>query len=293
MATINLGSIKFKWQGAYAGGTAYTVDDVVSYNGSSYICILASTGNLPTNATYWEQMSSAGTNGTDGTDLTTTLTTQGDIVYRDASGLARLGAGTSGQVLQTNGTGANPSWGTLSSDYVLLSSTTPSDANTMSIDGHFTSDYDVYKIYVIGACGRSMSGNRLSVRFNVSGTAASSNDYTFVAANFYQNSSTGFAPAMWTNAWQQTYMDVGYVTNATNSIARSDFEFTIYRPLDGNITNFQFDSMSWDGTGSFGKYNGAGNRQSTDVISGISIAPYQFGSGTLEVDNILVYGLKK
>ena len=110
MAQINIGSIKFKWQGAYAGGTAYTVDDVVSYNGSSYICILASTGNLPTNATYWEQMSSAGTNGTDGTDLTSTLTTQGDILYRDGSGLQKLGAGTSGQVLQTGGTGANPSW---------------------------------------------------------------------------------------------------------------------------------------------------------------------------------------
>jgi len=110
MATINIGSIKFKWQGAYAGGTAYTVDDVVSYNGSSYICILASTGNLPTNTTYWEQMSSAGTNGTDGTDLGTTLTTQGDIVYRDASGIARLGAGTSGQALVTQGTGANPIW---------------------------------------------------------------------------------------------------------------------------------------------------------------------------------------
>jgi len=119
MATINLGSIKFKWQGAYAGGTAYTVDDVVSYNGSSYICILASTGNLPTNATYWEQMSSAGTNGTDGTDLTTTLTTQGDIVYRDASGLARLGAGTAGEALITNGTGANPSWGSVAGGKVL------------------------------------------------------------------------------------------------------------------------------------------------------------------------------
>ena len=110
MATVNLGSIKFKWKGTYAGGTAYTIDDVVSYNGSSYICILASTGNLPTNATYFEQMSSAGTNGTDGTDLGTTLTTQGDIVYRNASGLARLGAGTSGYYLKTQGTGANPVW---------------------------------------------------------------------------------------------------------------------------------------------------------------------------------------
>jgi len=113
MATVNLGSIKFKWKGTYNGATAYTVDDVVEYNGSSYICILASTGNLPTNATYFEQMSSAGTNGTDGTDLTTTLTTQGDIVYRDASGLARLGAGTSGQFLKTQGAGANPVWGTV------------------------------------------------------------------------------------------------------------------------------------------------------------------------------------
>jgi hypothetical protein len=111
MATVNLGSIKFKWKGTYSGATAYTVDDVVEYNGSSYICILASTGNLPTNATYFEQMSSAGTNGTNGTDLTTTLTTQGDLVYRDGSGLQRLGAGTAGQALITGGSGANPSWG--------------------------------------------------------------------------------------------------------------------------------------------------------------------------------------
>jgi hypothetical protein len=110
MATVNLGSIKFKWKGTYSGATAYTVDDVVEYNGSSYICILASTGNLPTNATYFEQMSSAGTNGTNGTDLTTTLTTQGDLVYRDGSGLQRLGAGTSGYFLKTQGAGANPTW---------------------------------------------------------------------------------------------------------------------------------------------------------------------------------------
>jgi len=110
MAQVNLGSIKFKWKGTYAGGTAYTIDDVVSYNGSSYICIQASTGNLPTDTAYFEQMSSAGTNGTDGTDVGTTITTQGDILYRDGSGLQKLGAGTSGQVLQTGGTGANPSW---------------------------------------------------------------------------------------------------------------------------------------------------------------------------------------
>jgi hypothetical protein len=112
MAQVNLGSIKFKWKGTYAGGTAYTIDDVVSYNGSSYICIQASTGNLPTDTTYFEQMSSAGTNGTDGTDVGTVITTQGDMLYRDGSGLQRLAKGTAGQALLMNSGATAPEWGT-------------------------------------------------------------------------------------------------------------------------------------------------------------------------------------
>lgn len=38
---------------AYAAGTSYVPGDQVSYSGQLYVCILASTGNLPTNATYW------------------------------------------------------------------------------------------------------------------------------------------------------------------------------------------------------------------------------------------------
>lgn len=37
-------------------------------------------------------------------------TAQGDILYRGASGFERLPAGTSGQVLKTNGENANPAW---------------------------------------------------------------------------------------------------------------------------------------------------------------------------------------
>jgi hypothetical protein len=140
MATVNLGSIKFKWKGTYSGATAYTVDDVVEYNGSSYICILASTGNLPTNATYFEQMSSAGTNGT---DLTTTLTTQGDILYRDGSGLQRLGAGTSGQALLTGGTGANPSWGSVGGGLLQVKTLQTGEYYTTTSTGLGTSAFDV------------------------------------------------------------------------------------------------------------------------------------------------------
>lgn len=44
---------------------------------------------------------------------------QGDILYRDASGLARLPAGTAGSVLQTNGAGADPSWGTVNAQNIV------------------------------------------------------------------------------------------------------------------------------------------------------------------------------
>ena len=107
MATINLGSIKFNWKGAYNGSTAYAVDDVVSSGGNSYVCIQASTGNAVGNATaYWNIMSSAGAAGAEGG--TTTLTTRGDLLTRGASAVARLAKGTEGQVL---GQGANdPAW---------------------------------------------------------------------------------------------------------------------------------------------------------------------------------------
>ena len=124
MATVTLGNIKLNWKGAYNAGTAYAIDDVVSYNGSSYVAKTATTGNLPTVTANWDIMSQAGTNGTNGTDIGTTLTTQGDILYRDGSGLQRLAKGTAGQVLQMNAGATAPEYGNVSSDFVKLASAT-------------------------------------------------------------------------------------------------------------------------------------------------------------------------
>jgi len=195
MATINLGAIKFNWKGPYNNGTTYAVDDVVSSGGSSYVCILASTGNAVSNGTYWQIMSSAGTNGT---DLTSTLTTQGDIVYRDGSGLARLGYGTSGQALLTGGAGANPSWGNVSSDFVKLAETTVSSGvgnvsfehGTGNIDFtsgayqyfkiffkdvHMNGDNDRVYLYAKASGGSYLvsSANYREVRMQLSGTSES------------------------------------------------------------------------------------------------------------------------
>ena len=66
-----------------------------------------------TNGVDWQQLATAGL-----ADNAVTLAkledgTQGDILYYGASGApARLGFGTSGQFLKTQGTGANPVWAT-------------------------------------------------------------------------------------------------------------------------------------------------------------------------------------
>jgi hypothetical protein len=62
------------WRGTYDNGTTYSINDAVSYQGSSYIAIASTVGNLPTNTSFWNLMSqkgdtgAAGSNGTNGTD---------------------------------------------------------------------------------------------------------------------------------------------------------------------------------------------------------------------------------
>jgi len=179
MATVNLGAIKFNWKGTYNASTAYTIDDVVEYNGSSYVCKLASTGNLPTNTTYFDQMSAKGTdgtNGTDGTDLTTTLTTQGDILYRDGSGLARLPAGTAGDALITNGTGANPSWGTVSAGKVLQVLQQTTTTRSSFTDPGSGNNPEIARLIPQLDLGITPSATSSKILINVTIVGASTND---------------------------------------------------------------------------------------------------------------------
>ena len=44
-----------QWEGTYAQDSAYTANDVVKYGGSTYIAKQNTTGNIPTNGTYWEE----------------------------------------------------------------------------------------------------------------------------------------------------------------------------------------------------------------------------------------------
>ena len=92
--------------GEVTGATALTIADDVVDEANLKV------SNSPTNG-YYLQAQSGNTGGLTWaavSQYTTPLTTQGDVLYRDGSGDARLAAGTAGQVLTTGGSGANVSW---------------------------------------------------------------------------------------------------------------------------------------------------------------------------------------
>ena len=210
MATINLGAIKFNWKGAYNSSTSYAVDDVVSSGGNSYVCIQAHSNQAVGNATaYWNIMSSAGsngTNGTNGTDVGTVITTQGDLLYRDGSCLQRLGAGTSGQVLQTGGSGANPSWTNVSSDFVKIAGTDATSGSKISFNNVFTTG--TYKSYQAKVSRFRPSSNAwIKFYWRDGGTDVTQNYYWTTHSHYGNSSTTGNDTY---RGWNNTYGVVTY-----------------------------------------------------------------------------------
>lgn len=127
-------------RGAYDAGTAYAEGDSVSYLGASYVALGATTGNLPTNTTYWQLLAAKGATGNTGstgaagvvqsvvagTNVTVDSTDPANPVVSSTGG----GGGGSGTVTAVSVVGANGLAGT-----VANSTTTPAITLSTSITG--------------------------------------------------------------------------------------------------------------------------------------------------------------
>lgn len=110
----------------------------------------------------------------------------GDILYRGATNWERLAAGTSGQVLQTNGAGAAPSWATVSSGGTLLRA-----PQVLTSGTSYTTPAGCTKIYVEavggggggGGADNSGSGNQYSSGGAGGGSGAYCAKYFTVSAS--------------------------------------------------------------------------------------------------------------
>ena len=154
MATVDLGKIKLKWRGTYAGGTAYTPDDVVYYVdgsvGSSYICVANSTGNAPSSGgslhASWNYLAKG--------QATSPTTTQGDIIVRGASADQRLAIGAAGKVLKVNSGANGLEYGDGNAGLQSMNTYTTAGTHTWNKPSGITK----VKVFVTGGGGGGMSG---------------------------------------------------------------------------------------------------------------------------------------
>ena len=85
--------------------------------------VLAVTAGLPA----WKTLTTADS----------VLTTQGDVLYESASGLARLGQSTDGHVLTTKGASANPEWAAVSAGATLTTQSIVPTADQTTTSGSY------------------------------------------------------------------------------------------------------------------------------------------------------------
>ena len=257
MATIDLGKIKLKWQGTYAGGTAYVPDDVVYYVdgsvGSSYMCVANTTGNAPSSGgtlhASWEYLAKG--------QAASPTTTRGDIIVRGASADQRLAIGTAGQALKVNSSANGLEYGSAAGMTLLYqhSTTGGTAVNSFSVDGYFDdSKYSHYKAYVYDHYTASSSGsNQPSLRLNVGGSAVTSNSYFWSLDHAYGSGHHERGNGSGTTGVSSIAQMQGTWNTSSNNRQLQNYEILFYSPtttgLGAKYVNW-ITSLFAQGTGS-------------------------------------------
>ena len=277
MATINLGNLTFTHKGDYAGGTAYVKNDVVYYatNGNSYIAKTSTTGNAPTSTAHW------------------------DLFVTGSGGIwnAGLSLGSAGQVVKVNSGGNALEFGTLASDVVKVGSGTFSgNSSAIEIDGYFSSDYRIYKLFISNLRPHNNSVNP-RWRIRTGGSTYSSTQYRHFHDHWY-GSNTSPAENIHTSP---SYPDDFFHLAGTNSVGNTvndgtptSCEMTIFDPL----TTTEGKTFLWQshthesGSGHSAQLNGwhgVGSVNTTTAMSGVAIF---FNNGNVKTMNWQLYGFK-
>tara|TARA_Y100001937_G_scaffold76705_1_gene104135 strand:+ start:1151 stop:2008 length:858 start_codon:yes stop_codon:yes gene_type:complete len=187
MATLNLGRLKPVFRGAWNNATAYNVDDIVVRSNQSYISIQAGTNQDPATATaYWTLMAAAGT------DVGAALANKEIAFKTNAGAVDGIPIGTAGQFLKVNSGATGYEYGSVSSDFVKISTIdVSSPVGELAFNQQFSSTYKKYKL-IFNKFRASANNNELYLRLRIGTTnQTQSNEYYSTYHTSYYNGSTG------------------------------------------------------------------------------------------------------
>jgi hypothetical protein len=175
----------------------------------------------------------------DGAIAKSTVTTAGDIIYRNATVPTRLGLGTAGQVLTVNTGATAPEWKTPTggaSGLTLITRNTFTNVASVTIDSIFSSTYKAY-IVVIEKVWAATNSDDLQMQLRA-GASTITSDY-YGASGYATYNSASFANIQSNGSATFTLLSNTGSGTATGNTA------TLYFTRVGNAS----EAPTWSGTG--------------------------------------------
>jgi len=204
-----------------------------------------------------------------------TVTTAGDIIYRNATVPTRLGIGTAGQVLQVNSGATAPEWATASSGGMTLLSTTTLSGSSVTVSS-ISGAYTDLRIVIKNAYNSGDSD--LYMRLN--GDTASNYQYVFINSN-------GGSAGQWASA-SNTGVQLGFVSGSTGYNQKTSAVLDIPRYTDtSNI--FVVSSLGAYAFGNYWNAQGYTKYNASAAITSFTLYP---SGGTFSGGTIYIYGVK-
>ena len=173
--------------------------------------------------------------------------------------------------------------------FVFLGETSASNVSSVSLNGYFTSDYDIYKIFIEGLYGSSNDAG-VKITFNKTGSYTEQTD-SYAGALFYLLATGSNSGSTSYDANLSTTHIFGSYSNSADSYNGTSFDITLYNPLGSNnhkILTFLSNNNSGELTRQIVAI-GSGMHRVQSAISGIR---FKMGSGNIYANKIKIYGVK-
>jgi hypothetical protein len=205
------------------------------------------------------------------------------------TGLATIG--TANQVLAVNSGATALEYQAVSSDFVLLATTTASSSASVSFDGYFSSTYKNYQIIYSDAFPATNSVS-FGIRFRRSNADVTASNYSYAAggAGLASNNSTASVDYNASANQSRIILNFSDLSNSNNFMYSGIID--IYDPLSTTrykVINYKMGTQNGGGDYYF---FGSGFGVLKDSLSALSGITFFMTSGNIATGTFKLYGIK-